>query len=238
MQFDWGVTLQLLNAPDALFWAIGVTTLLGEIGYGLVLFSKRARLVLPALTLGMHAGIWFLQNVLFFDLMLLQAILFDWRALSGSSAPASREPVPRVPNWPRRVRVLAALLITCWALRIEEYPFTAMQMYSKPNLTGKIDWIAVVATFESGESRRAPIEDAIPALRDARYRRVLRHGFEQDEQALAKEFLTAFARAHNANAKPGSRIASVEAQLWRWNYARAPNDPRHGELVERYGVRL
>jgi hypothetical protein len=48
----------------------------------------------------------------------------------------------------------------------------------------------------------------------------------------------AFARAHNANAKPGSRITSVEAQLWRWNYSRAPNDPRHGALVKRYGIRL
>ena len=238
MQFDWGVTLRLLSAPDALFWAIGVTTLLGDIGYGLVLFSRRARLVLPAITLGMHLGIWFLQNVLFFDLMLLQAILFGSRALPGSLAPASKEPVSREPNWPRRVRLLAALLITCWALRIEEYPFTAMQMYSKPNLTGEIDWIAVVATFESGELRRAPIGDAIPALRDARYRRVLRRGFERYEQALAKEFLTAFALAHNANAKPGSRITSVEAQLWRWNYSRAPNDPRHGALVERYGVQL
>ena len=132
--------------------------------------------------------------------------------------------------------MLAALLITCWALRIEEYPFTAMQMYSKPNLTGEIEWIAVVATFESGGLGRAPIEQAIPAFRDARYRRVLRHGFEPDEQALAKEFLTAFALAHNANAEPGSRITAVEAQLWRWNYSRAPDDPEHGEVTDRYGI--
>ncbi len=237
MQFDWGVTLHLLRAPDALFWAIGIATLLGEIGYGLVLFSKRARLVLPAIMLGMHVGIWFLQNVLFFDLILLQAVFIDWRPSRDSAAPA---PAPatavREANWPRRLRALAALLITCWALRIEEYPFSAMQMYSKPNLSGEIDWLAVVATFESGEQGRAPIERAIPAFRDSRYRRVLRQGFEPEQQALALEFLAAFARVHNANAAPGAHIAALEVQRWHWDYARAPGDPRHGEIADRYGL--
>ncbi len=236
MQFDWGVTLQLLHAPDALFWAIGLATLAAEIGYGLVLFSRRARFVLPAIMLGMHLGIWLLQNVLFFDLIVLQALFL------GASArpPASREPpaVPALSVWPRRVRVLAALLITCWALRIEEFPFTAMQMYSKPNLTGVVEWIAVVAIDASGE-RRAPIEAAIPALRDARHRRAIRQSFAGDpeKRALGEALLAAFLRAHNATAAPGGRIAAVEAQQWRWDYVRAPDDPAHGTLVARYSVR-
>ena len=255
MQFDWGITLRLVHAPDALFWAIGLTTLAGEIGYGLVLFSRRARCVLPAITVGMHLGIWLLQNVLFFDLILLQAIFLDWRALRvaiASRAPAlgmlaSPHPPAAVSacaalpgtHWPRRVRALAALLVTCWALRIEEYPFTAMQMYSKPNLTGVIDWYAVEATFESGERRRAPIERAIPAVRDARYRRVIRQGFDGDAQnrALAEAFLAAFARAYNTAATAGERITAVEAQRWRWDYARSPDDSAHGTLAERFIVR-
>jgi hypothetical protein len=245
MQFDWGITLRLVNAPDALFWAIGLATLAGEIGYGAVLFSRRARLVLPAITLGMHLGIWFLQNVLFFDLILLQAILVDWSPLArilhvsrlaSESMPGSELPAA---SWPRRVRALAALLITCWALRIEEYPFTAMQMYSKPNLSGVIDWYAVVATDESGGRFRAPIEAAIPALRDARYRRVIRQSYDPspEKRALAEEFLAAFLRAHNASAAPGERIVAVEAQRWRWDYSRDPNDSAHGELVESFAVR-
>ncbi len=239
MQFDWGLTLRLLHAPDALYWAIGLATLAGEIGYGLVLFSRRARLVLPAIMLGMHLGIWLLQNVLFFDLILLQAIF----TVGGVGA---RAPLPQlVPTtlvsaaWPRRVRALAALLITCWAVRIEEFPFTAMQMYSKPNLTGEIDWLAVVATFESGERRRAPIEVALPALRDARHRRVIRQSFDGDpkKRALAEALLAAFLRAHNGKAAPGERIAGVEAQRWHWDYARTPDDPEHGELADHYTVR-
>jgi hypothetical protein len=245
MQFDWGITLRLVSAPDALFWAIGLATLAGEIGYGAVLFSRRARLALPALTLGMHLGIWLLQNVLFFDLILLQAIFVDWSALPGrlgfSRSATQSAPSPALPptSWPRRVRALAALLIACWALRIEEYPFTAMQMYSKPNLTGVIDWYAVVATDESGKRSRAPIEAAIPAFRDARYRRVIRQSYaaSPEKRALAEQFLAAFLRAHNASATPGERIVAVEAQRWRWDYRRLPNDSAHGELVESFAVR-
>jgi len=245
MQFDWGVTLRLVSAPDALFWAIGLATLAGEIGYGAVLFSRRARLVLPALTLGMHLGIWLLQNVLFFDLILLQAIWVDWSALrKGRDVPRSASEAERRPelapaSWPRRLRVLAALLITCWALRIEEFPFTAMQMYSKPNLTGVIDWYAVVATDESGYRFRAPIEAAIPAFRDARYRRVIRqsYGPSSEKRALAEAFLAAFLRAHNESPTPGERIVAVEAQHWRWDYARDPGDSARGVLAESFTVR-
>jgi hypothetical protein len=245
MQFDWGFTLKLVNAPDAVFWAIGLATLAGEIGYGAVLFSRRARLVLPVLTLGMHLGIWLLQNVLFFDLILLQAIWVDWSALPRvldvprSASEAKRSPELAPASWPRRVRALAALLITCWALRIEEFPFTAMQMYSKPNLTGVIDWYAVVATDESGKRFRAPIEAAIPAFRDARYRRVIRQSYDPSPEklALAEEFLAAFLRAHNGTATPGERIVAVEAQRWRWDYLHDPDDSAHGELAESFTVR-
>jgi hypothetical protein len=262
MEFDWGVTLRLVDAPDALFWGIGLATLVGEIGYGSVLFSRRARLLFPALTVGMHLGIWLLQNVLFFDLILLQALFTDWRAirlaLAAGRLPTLAELTPAAPpsaaalaaptapaatrdarDWPRRLRALTALLIACWALRIEEFPFTAMQMYSQPNLTGVIDWLAVVGETASGERMRAPIERAIPAFRDARYRRVIRQAFGPDaeKRALAETFLAAFLRAHNAHAAPAERLVAVEAQRWRWDYRREPDDPAHGVLAERLTVR-
>ena len=252
MQFDFGLSLRLIDAPDALFWALGAATLAGEIGYGLVLFSRRARLVFPALTLGMHLGIWLLQNVLFFDLILLQAVFTDWGALRGALA----RRLPRLglrerairraagsddggAAAPRRVRALAALLITCWALRVEEFPFTAMQMYSKPNLSGVIDWYALAATTASGARTRAPIERAIPAFRDARYRRLLRQSFGAggEKRALAERFLAVFLRVYNASAPPGERLVAVEAERWRWDYARAPHDAAHGERIEHFEVR-
>ncbi len=243
MQFDFGVTLRLVHAPDALFTAIGVATVATEVGYGLVLCSRRARRLLPALMAGMHLGIWLLQNVLFFDLILLQAIFYDWspalrwlRARWPAAAANPERATPAPWNGPRRLRVLAGLLLFCWAIRIEEYPFTAMQMYSKPNRTGVIEWYAVVATRESGATERAPLERTIPALRDSRYRRALRHGFDPASRPGAEALLAVFLRDYNAGAAPGARLAAVEVQRWRWDYARQPDDPQHGELDARYGV--
>jgi hypothetical protein len=228
-----------VHAPEALFTAIGVATVASEIGYGLVLVSRRARLVLPALMAAMHVGIWLLQNVLFFDLILLQAIFYDWswRRVRQSAPLVTAEPASSMGwNAPRRLRALAGILLFCWAIRIEEYPFTAMQMYSKPNRTGVIEWYAVVATLESGATERAPIERTLPALRDSRYRRALRKGFDPQSRRGAEALLATFLRDYNAQASPGARIARVEVQRWRWDYARQPDDPDHGELDARYHV--
>jgi predicted DCC family thiol-disulfide oxidoreductase YuxK len=80
-EFNWSVSLWLTSQPDMVVGLLGLTALLGELGYGCVLFFRWARTVFPLLMLGMHIGIFLLQNVLFFDLILLQIIFFDWTAL-------------------------------------------------------------------------------------------------------------------------------------------------------------
>jgi hypothetical protein len=64
--------------PTAAFSAMGLFTLATELGMALVLLSARARLVLPAMALGMHVGIRAVQKIAFYDLMLLQVIFYDW----------------------------------------------------------------------------------------------------------------------------------------------------------------
>ena len=74
MQFSFDGGLQLVHAPDFLVWGMGLSALLGETLFVLVLFSRVARVVLPVVTIGMHVGILFMQNILFHDLILLQAM--------------------------------------------------------------------------------------------------------------------------------------------------------------------
>ncbi|MGC1248095.1 MAG: hypothetical protein WA865_17915, partial [Spirulinaceae cyanobacterium] len=50
----------------------------GELFYATVLFSKLARRIFPPLMAMMHAGIFLLQNVAFFDLIVLQLIYYDF----------------------------------------------------------------------------------------------------------------------------------------------------------------
>ncbi len=78
MQFDWTVSLSLAKAPDLAFALLGIAGVFGEALFGLVLVSRIARKFFPALMFGMHLGIIFLQNILFLDLIILQAVFYDW----------------------------------------------------------------------------------------------------------------------------------------------------------------
>lgn len=70
----------LTGAPDWVWSAMGLLSLLTELLFGLVLVSALARRIFPALVLSMHAGILFVQNIFFPDLIAIQAVFYDWRA--------------------------------------------------------------------------------------------------------------------------------------------------------------
>ncbi len=81
MHFDFEWSLHLRHLPNIFFAMLGISALVGEAGYVLVLVSRWARLIFPAVTAMMHIGILFFQNILFFDLIPLQAIFYDWRRI-------------------------------------------------------------------------------------------------------------------------------------------------------------
>ena len=85
MQFDWHLSLQVVRAPDFVLVALAGVGLFSELLFGLVLISPRARRVLPVAMLATHVGILFLQNILFPDLILLQAIFYDFSGLRRSA---------------------------------------------------------------------------------------------------------------------------------------------------------
>ena len=81
MEFEYTVSIDLMQAPDSVFVALAAVGLFTELLFGFVLVSRTARRVLPAAMALTHAGILFLQNILFVDLILLQAIFYDFTAL-------------------------------------------------------------------------------------------------------------------------------------------------------------
>lgn len=78
MQFDWSLVIHLNHAPDILFALMGMAGVYGEVAYGLVLFSKKARWILPIFMALMHISILLFQDILFLDLILLQLVFFDF----------------------------------------------------------------------------------------------------------------------------------------------------------------
>ena len=81
MHFDFQTTFHLLRGPGWIFGALGIAAIVSELGFVLVLVSRLARMILPAVTAAMHAGILLSQNILFPDLIAIQAVFDDWRPL-------------------------------------------------------------------------------------------------------------------------------------------------------------
>jgi predicted DCC family thiol-disulfide oxidoreductase YuxK len=70
--------LQLSWLPTWAFTFMGVMTLVIELGMALVLVSRVARLLWPIMAALMHAGIELLQHILFWDLIVMQVVFYDW----------------------------------------------------------------------------------------------------------------------------------------------------------------
>lgn len=82
MNWQWPGAFWLERGPVWMWAVMGFMGIFGELIYGLVPFWKPARWLVPLMTLGMHVGILFIQNILFLDLMLIQAIFYNWRPLA------------------------------------------------------------------------------------------------------------------------------------------------------------
>jgi predicted DCC family thiol-disulfide oxidoreductase YuxK len=77
-EFNWAFSLYLAPAPDFLFAILGLFALATEVSFGMVLFSRIARRILPVMAMMMHTGIFLLQRILFLDLIMLQLVFFDF----------------------------------------------------------------------------------------------------------------------------------------------------------------
>jgi hypothetical protein len=81
MHFGFETTFLLLRGPNWVFGVLGLAAVVGEATFALVLVSRLARRALPLMMAGMHGGILLLQNILFPDLIAIQAIFYDWTPL-------------------------------------------------------------------------------------------------------------------------------------------------------------
>ena len=113
---NWSISLHLASAPDIVFVLLGITAICGELFFITVLFSRTARRIFPAVTILMHIGIVFLQNIVFFDLMLLLLIFYDFTSLRkaiarwlGSAGPLQVLYDGDCPLCRRTIRLLASL---------------------------------------------------------------------------------------------------------------------------------
>jgi hypothetical protein len=73
-QWNIDLALRAYRAPVLVFTLSGLFGLLVESLYPLVLLVPRLRLVLPLAVVAMHLGVWFGQDALFLDAVLIPLI--------------------------------------------------------------------------------------------------------------------------------------------------------------------
>ena len=259
LQSDWTIALDLVQAPSAFFAMLGIVGLFGELTYGLVLFSRWARLTLPALMASVHIGILFLQNILFLDLVFVQILFYDytemreavqrWADKRGwiNRQPPTESPLdshdPALPAALRENRrpkfkyaIIVSVLVTgmafIWVKHREYYPFTALQMFSGRNDTGIIGYNRLIAHYDSGEVAQVTPNTFIYPPMNTRYRGTFRDCHAEDPLAVTRcnKLLQAFGDVYNPDAPEGEKITKFEVQAWVWNYRENPTDEDHGEL--------
>ena len=261
-EFDWAWSLHLVTAPDAVFAVLGLTALLAETGFGVVLVSSRARRIVPVVVVMMHVGILLFQRILFLDLMLLQLVFFDLSRLGrkvgdliasrrGRLARSTFPPVDTrdnaecAPPTVARARdlryalVISALVVVsliCWYDHVEFYPLTSWHLYSGLNTSGKITYLKVVGHYDSGHIAPARLEDGIGALAfDGRYGPTLEKCVAQRQPSdleTCRRFLRASAAAYNA--RNTRRLTHYEIQSRTWDFARDAANPQYGELTKQW----
>jgi predicted DCC family thiol-disulfide oxidoreductase YuxK len=86
MEFEFRLAVHLVNGPAAVLVFLAIVGLFSELLFAFVLVSPLARRVVPMGVLATHVGILFLQNILFIDLILLQAVFYDFGVLRRAVA--------------------------------------------------------------------------------------------------------------------------------------------------------
>jgi hypothetical protein len=232
MHFTFDFTDLILHLPNGLVTALAIAAVAGEIGMGAVLFSARARWIMPAIMVAMHLGIWLLQRVLFFDLILIQILFLvppRWFAGGNSNAPMSFA----APRWLRPIPVLLVVLAVIWMTRFEWYPLTDMHMYTRVNKTGVVRYPQLVAHLASGQVVPARPEKIIGAMQDARYRRLLGWSKREEGLPVAREFFVKCGQLHNQRHPPPEHITAYEVIWKRWAFTEPAEEATRGKISSR-----
>ena len=243
MHFEWGLDLTLANLPIWLYSVIGLFALFAECFYGLVLVSRKARLVFPVLAIMLHIGIWVAQGILFFDLILLQIaiICIELHRRELFSEGLSKQRIhQRQPLKSSDLQVhrrgcfmlvsTALFLVVVWRIGMEQFPLTGWRMYSGSRNDGWVDYRQIYYTTSSGSRRRADVDKWVGAMADARYRDIL----HKDKELQSLFFKAVGKRANELQRRQneGDEIVSFEVERKRWNFLTDPSNHEFGEVCE------
>ncbi|MGB3295836.1 MAG: hypothetical protein WBB01_22870 [Phormidesmis sp.] len=256
--FDKPLSLHLNPDNGIPFAVLGIIGIYGELAYGFVLFSRKARYVIP-LAMGMtHIGIFLFQDILFFDLIFLPLIFIDFAAIRRLGEPVrvgypstpihstlktdlKRIRYPALIYYPLLVSALTAILMSAWLLKIEFYPFTAVQMFSGKDTSGQVSYTKVIGHYESGTAARMIPEKIIPAAFDDHYAEDIKRCLSDDleERQVCEKLLATVGSVYNQKNSSKEKMIEVEVQEWQYNFRESrSSNSSYGKLMKRSMIEI
>jgi hypothetical protein len=245
--FNFGLALRLESAPDLVFGILGLGGLLIELTYPAVLFSRRARLLLPASAVLLHLGVLAFQNFVFYDLVFLQAMFLLGDRVERKDRVETTTGIATTPSrsGPDQRRIaglgyqtmiggLLAIATVCWWARVEWYPLSAWSMYSGLNTSGIVTYTKVFVRLESGQRVPADLGGVIGALSDGRARDLLWMAFVDTKVNVMRAILDTSLRAFNERHYWRERAVAIEIEVWRWEFLQPSGTPARGRLVNQF----
>jgi predicted DCC family thiol-disulfide oxidoreductase YuxK len=146
---------------------------------------------------------------------------------------------PAFPRYAFAVSGLIVLLLFSWIYRIEFYPFTAWQMFSVSDTSGKIEYYRLLVQRTSGVT-------SVPSFDELAHNMsgVLLHdrlgeicfGTGGHNVGTCEKVLDAIGTDYNSRARPNQRLLQFEIQRWVWDFRSDPRDRRYGTLEQRVVV--
>ena len=85
-EYDWAWSLSLTPAHDPLIGSMGIFVIVFESLWIVVLFSRIARKIWPVLTVMFHTAVFIFQKILFLDLILMQAVFYNFTGVRQAIA--------------------------------------------------------------------------------------------------------------------------------------------------------
>lgn len=242
--FVWKSDLGLWVAglPDWVMVLLATGSVLAETLFFLVLFWPWARRIMPMVIVGMHAGIWLIQNVSFVDMILIQLVFYNIADLL-KPAPAPEGIADETPDSaaelrkPRLLPVLVLFVVAAqgviWIHRIEWYPITATQMYSRALGSGAVEYHELLVIYADGTRRADSPGHDIPTYWEGRARPLAQAALRGSVRR-PDAFFAHWAKVHNQDAPPERQIVAFELNNRVWSYREHPGDPDRGEIDRFY----
>ncbi len=132
------------------------------------------------------------------------------------------------------VLIFLTAMVT-WSTKTEFYPLSAWPMYAGNNRSGEIHHYKLLAHLQDGNVFRTDLRPIFGVLSQGRFMDHLT--IPPDEQSPAtvrriRKLFQRYADLYDARHQNVNPIRGVEVQMWKWNLVKAPQDSRHGKMIQ------